>query len=98
MSVGFKAGLIYGWEISKEEYESLSEEILCSHAVNTNMIGRTSEYLVGEIQETAYEGESQCLDNCEDMAEETYNLIQNALPDLINRLPNPSLYLYCQIY
>ena len=58
----------------------------------------SSKNLVGEIQETAYEGESQCLDNCEDMPEETYNLIQSALPDLINRLPNPSLYLYCQIY
>ena len=98
MSVEFKAGLIYGWEISKEEYESLSEEILCNYVVDTNMISGTSEYLIGEIQGTAYEGESQYLGDCKDMPEETYKLIQSALPDLINALPNPSLYLYCKIY
>ena len=99
MSLDYKAGLIYGWEITEEEYESLDEDIKDYYAVNTDMVCGTGQYFIGDIQREASFGKvCRVHDEIPEMAEGIYDLIKKALPDLIYRLPNPTLYLYCRVY
>ena len=99
MSVDYKAGLIYGWEITEEEYESLDEEIRDNYTINTDMLCGIGQYFIGDIQTEASEGNACRIHNEHiDMPEAVYSLIKEALPNLIYRLPNPTLYLYCRVY
>lgn len=99
MSVNYKAGLIYGWEITKKEYESLDEEIKDNYAINTDMICDMGQYFIGDIQTEASNENTRRIHNEHiDMPKPVYDLIKKALPDLINILPNPTLYLYCRVF
>ena len=99
MSVDYKAGLIYGWEITEEEYESLDEDIKDYYAINTDMVCGMGQYFIGDIQREASDRKVCRVHNeIPEMAEGIYDLIKKALPDLIDRLPNPTLYLYCRVY
>lgn len=99
MSVDYRAGLIYGWEITEEEYESLDEEIKDDYAINTDMICGTGQYFIGVIQSEASDKNVRQIYNKHiDMPSDVYSLIKKALPDLINILPNPTLYLYCRVF
>ena len=99
MSVDYKAGLIYGWEITEEEYESLDEEIKYNYAINTDMVCGAGQYFIGDIQTEASDRNACPIHNEHiDMPGAVYYLIKEALPDLIYRLPNPTLYLYCRVW
>lgn len=99
MSVDYRAGLIYGWKITKEEYESLNEDIKSYYAINTDMICGTGQYFVGDIQrETSNKEVHQIYSDVPEIADGIYDIIKKALPDLIDRLPNPTLYLYCRVF
>ena len=98
MSVSYKAGLIYGWEITEEEYESLDEEIKENYTINTDMVCGTGQQFIGDIQTEASDRNACPIHNEHiDMPEPVYYLIKEALPDLIYKLPNPTLYLYCRV-
>ena len=96
MSVCYTAGLIWGWEITKEEYESLDEEFRVDYAINTDEVCGQGQYFVGEIfTREADEGHSILIDTTKiTMTEEVYNTIKKALP----RLDTPKLYLYNRIW
>ena len=98
MSVDFRAGIILGWEITKERYDSLPDDIKEYYGFRTNYYSDRGEYFVGVKQEEADEGDSICidLDEC-GLNTEDYLRLSAVIPDIIGKLPNPSLYLYCQI-
>lgn len=100
MSITYNAGLIYGWRITKEEYDSLDEAIKEDYTINTDEICDQGQYFIGYIQAETYCGYSFAhpVDEMPDMPSDVYDLIEKALPDVLYRLPNPTLYLYCRVW
>ena len=96
MSVCYTAGLIWGWEITKEEYESLDEEFRVDYAINTDEVCGQGQYFVGVIPTREVdEGHSLLVNTTKiTMTEEEYNTITKVLP----HLDTPSLYLYNRIW
>lgn len=96
MSVCYTAGLIYGWKITKEEYENLDEEFRVDYAINTDEVCGQGQYFVGEIlTREVDEGHSLLVNTTEiTMTEEVYNTIKKTLP----HLDTPKLYLYNRIW
>ena len=80
-----KAGLIYGWKITKELYDSFPDK---THAVDCGQ----GDYFIGEI--IAETTQSCPYYDYPIMSSELYNLIEKTFPTLIYALPNPTLYLY----
>ena len=99
MSVDFRAGVILGWKLTQERYNELPDNIIEDYGIQTNYYSDNGDYFIGVDQECVYEGESALIDveGCE-LNTKTYLELSAVIPDIIGKLPNPSLYLYCQIY
>ena len=98
MSVDFRAGVILGWKLTKERYNELPDEIKEWYGIQTNCYSESGEYFVGEIYYDVDAGDFTPinLEGC-GLNIEAYLKLSTAIPDIIGKLPNPSLYLYCQI-
>ena len=98
MSVDFRAGVIFGWKLTKERYNELPDNIKEWYGIQTNCYSEHGDYFVGEIYYNAYAGKSVLIDvdGC-GLSAVAYLELSAVIPDIIGKLPNPSLYLYCQI-
>jgi hypothetical protein len=99
MSVEFDTVLWCGWIIDKETYNSLDYNFKNDYCTQTNYYNESDEYFVGVEYSHAWPGYYLSLGSCLDaeLYESDYEKIAAALPELIAKYPNPSLYLIGKI-
>lgn len=97
MSVDYSAGVVYGWKLKQGRYDELPDEIKDEYGIQTDCYG--GDYFVGVKQYGCGCGESAEM-NTDEIALpfEDFAKILAAMPDIIAKYPNPSLYVYCRVF
>lgn len=95
MSVNYSTGVVYGWKQGR--YDELPDEIKDEYGIQTDCYG--GDYFVGVKQYGCDCGESAEM-NTDEIALpfEDFAKILAAIPDIIAKHPNPSLYVYCRVF
>ena len=98
ISVDYSANIIYGWKLTRERYNELPDEIKDEYGKQTDCYSYDGEYFIGIKLYNCYAGESYEIvtDNITLSSEDSAR-IRSAIPDIVEKYPNPSLYLYCKI-
>jgi hypothetical protein len=100
MSVDFSAGIVYGWKLKQARYNELPDEIRDEYGIQTDCYSYDydGDCFVGIKQYSCYAGESYEI-KTDDVALpfEDFSRILTAIPDIIKKHPNPSLYLYGRV-
>lgn len=98
MSVDYSAGMVYGWKLTPGRYNELPDEIKDEYGIQTDCYGCGGDYFIGVKQYGADVGESNKVVTDEiALPFEDFAKILAAIPDIIAKYPNPSLYLYCRV-
>lgn len=98
MSVDYSANIVYGWKLTRERYNELPDEIKDEYGKQTDCYSYDGEYFIGVKLYNCYAGESYGIvtDNITLSSEDSAK-IRSAIPDIVEKYPNPSLYLYCKV-
>ena len=98
MSVDYSAGVVYGWKLKQRRYDELPDDIKDEYGIQTDCYGYGGDYFIGVKQYGCDVGESDEI-NTDEIALpfEDFAKILVAIPDIIAKYPNPSLYLYCRV-
>lgn len=98
MSVDYSAGMVYGWKLTPARYNELPDDIKDEYGIQTDCYGYGGSYFVGVKQYGADVGEYDEVNTDEIcLPFEDFAKLIAAIPDIINKYPNPSLYLYCRV-
>ena len=98
MSVNYRAGIVHGWKVTKEEYNNFPDSLVDEYGFQMNCYTSSGEYLIG-IKHYGIEPGFACSINPDtiEMSPEDYEKISTMIPDIVKKHPNPSIYLYCSV-
>ena len=99
MSVDFSGGIVHGWKLTQGRYNELPDEIKEDYGVQTDCYGNGGEFFVGVNQYECDAGESDEIDtDAFAISFEDFAKIISAIPDVIAKRPDPTLYVYCRVH
>lgn len=101
MSVDFTAGLIIGWEVSAEDYNSLPDDCIEKFGLITNCYTTNREYYIGICLDSIDAGYATDITNVLERAvipDDVYKYLKVMIPDVIAKNPEPSLFLYNRVW
>ena len=94
MSVDYRACIIDGWKITREQYNSLPDEIIDEYGYQTDLYTEHGEYYIGEICRDVSEGRGTEINSAvyNELSDKTYEDLRKVLPEVVDEY-YPSLYL-----
>ena len=98
MSVDYSAGIVYGWQLTKGRYDELPDDFKDEYGIQTDCYSYGGRYFIGIRQYEVDCGEAYPIEpDGYELPFEDFAKFIVAIPDIINKYPNPSVYLYCRV-